>query len=133
MSANDRLASLPLPLQGKRSPEQLLPIYPGGFPGLTGATRSGLTLLSFTPNNLPVFPERKSGAVIIHLGARLSCFQRPFSRVISFHHLGDLSDMFNWFFEDSWVSRANLFKQNTSRKGQHLELLLAHTLAVVGS
>lgn len=34
---------------------------------------------------------------------------------------------FNWFFEDFWVSRVNLFKQNT------LRLLLAHTLVVVGS
>ena len=53
--------------------------------------------------------------------------------MISFAHLDNLSDTFNWFFEDPWVSRANLFEQNTPRKGQDLELLLAHTLAVVGS
>lgn len=47
-------------------------------------------------------------------------------------HLENLSDTFNWFFEDSWVSR-DLFKQNTPRKGQHLEFLLVHTLVVIGS
>jgi hypothetical protein len=39
----------------------------------------------------------------------------------------NLSNTFNWFFEDFWVSRVKLLKQNT------LKLLLAHTLSVVSS
>lgn len=96
----------------------MFPISPGGF--LVYRTVS-LAETSIPHLTICAYSTRKSkNVIILHLLAHLGCFQGSFLLESSFDHLDNPRDTFDCFFEDSWVSRHNLFKQNTPRRDSTL-------------
>lgn len=108
---------LPTVYTARKALRTMFPISPG-FPGLQDSG-SGRDFYS-APNNLCLFKkeiQECDHSTYLHTSV---VFKGSFPLMISFDHLDNPRDTFNWFFEDSWVSRNNLFKHNTPRRDSTL-------------